>query len=89
MAIDYLLFTDNKSDGLRLRNFSMILLSLFELQHGEHWLGTPTCLGVARGSEVKAHHPSGFYDEDEDLRRKIRELTGIYTVSAKTARDGY
>ena len=28
-------------------------------------------------------------DEDEDLRRKIHELTGIFTVSTKTARVGY
>ena len=44
---------------------------------------------VARGSEIKAHYPSGFYDEDEDLRRKIHEFTDTFTVSAKTSRDGY
>ena len=42
---------------------------------------------VARGSEVKTHHSSEFYDEDEDLHRKIHELTCIFTVAAKTARD--
>ena len=50
----------------------------------------PRPAGVrARGSEVKAHHMSGFCDEAEDLRRKIHVLTGIFTVSTKTARDRY
>ena len=68
--------------GRRAACFStspFIMVAAFERRTGN----------MARGSEVKTHHPSGFCDEAEDLRRKIHELTGIFTASTKTARVGY